>query len=257
MYQVNLESYHGPLDLLLYLVRKNEVDILDIPIARIAAEFFDYLGILQTTIDIEWAGDFLVMAATLMEIKSRMLLPQKEEQAGEPADDPRREIVRQLMEYRRTKEAAGELERRIEERQFHVARTPPDDQEGATSPRFRPVEMWDLVSAFARLIRETQSHQSIDIGADDTPQTAFRDMIRRELASRGRLSLAEVIAPPRTRIRLIGYFLALLELLKLHEVFLEQTEEFGMIWLTPNLMPRLARSADEPDDDESPPAAPP
>lgn len=241
MYQINLESYHGPLDLLLYLVRKNEVDILDIPIAKIAAEFFEYLGIIQTTIDIEWAGDFLVMAATLMEIKSRMLLPQKEEREADTADDPRREIVRQLMEYRRTKEAAGELERRIEERQFHVPRIQPDDQEGATSPRFRPVEMWDLVSAFARLLRETHTHQAIEIGSDDTPQTAYREMIRLALGTQGRMSLMEVITPPRTRVRLIGYFLALLELLKQGEVSLEQPETFGMIWLVPSAMPRLAR----------------
>ncbi|WP_020468391.1 segregation and condensation protein A [Zavarzinella formosa] len=244
MYQINLEAYHGPLDLLLYLVRKNEVDILDIPIAKIAAEFFDYLQLIQT-IDIEWAGDFLVLAATLMEIKSRMLLPQKEEQPDKPEDDPRREIVRQLIEYRRTKEAAGELERLAEERQFHVARTMPEDNEGATSPRFRPVEMWDLVSAFARLLRETHTHQILEIGSDDTPQSSYREMIRVELGVRGRLSLAEVITPPLTRVRLIGYFLAILELLKQGEVTLEQPDEFGMIWLTPLAMPRLAREPDE------------
>ncbi len=238
MYQINISEYHGPLDLLLYLVRKNEVDIRDIPIARIAAEFLDYLGVIES-IDIEWAGDFLVLAATLMEIKSRLLLPQKEGPAAAPEDDPRREIVRQLIEYRRTKEAAGELDRLAEERQFHVPRTAPEDTEGATSPRLRPVEMWDLVSAFARLLRETQTHQVLEVGQDDTPQTAYREMIRVELGVRGRVSLAELIAPPRTRVRLIGYFLALLELLKQGEIALEQPEEFGMIWLTP-LGPRLA-----------------
>lgn len=245
MYQINLASYHGPLDLLLYLVRKNEVDILDIPISKIAGEFFEYLNVLQTTIDIEWAGDFLVMAATLMEIKSRMLLPQKEEKENAETDDPRKEIVRQLMEYRLTKEAAGELDRRLEERQFHIPRTQPDDSEGATSLRFRPVEIWDLVSAFARLIRETQTHQTIAIGSDDTPQTAYREMIRLALGSNGRMSLIDLITPPRTRVRLIGYFLAILELLKQREVTLEQPDSFGMIWLTPSAMPRLARDPED------------
>src|SRR6059058_5747798 len=100
-YQVDLDSFRGPLDLLLYLVKRNEVDICDIPIARVAEQFLDYLNVLQM-IDVEAAGDFLVMAATLMEIKSRMLLPRPEELA-DPEDDPRQELVKQLLEYKKYK----------------------------------------------------------------------------------------------------------------------------------------------------------
>ena len=103
-YKVELEIFRGPLDLLLFLVKRNEVDICDIPIARIAAQFHEYLNVLQM-IDVEFAGEFLVLAATLMEIKSRMLLPRPEEQEEEE-DDPRLELVRQLLEYKRFKEAA-------------------------------------------------------------------------------------------------------------------------------------------------------
>lgn len=239
MYQIQLESYHGPLDLLLYLVRKNEVDILDIPIAQIASEFLNYLHLIQQ-VDIEWAGDFLVMAATLMEIKSKLLLPQQPTTESTAKEDPRQEIVRQLIEYRRTKQAANKLEELSDEQQFHISRIPVEDPDSATSPKFRSVELWDLVSAFARLIRETQTHEILSIGIDDTPQTTYQTLVKNEVAMRGRLSLAELIGPVRTRVRIIGYFLAILELLKQGDILLEQPEEFGMIWLVPRDMPRLA-----------------
>src|SRR5437660_11559832 len=104
-YQVVLDTFRGPLDLLLYLVKRDEVDILDIPIALVAEQFKHYLDVL-TLIDVERAGDFLVMASTLMEIKSKLLLPRPAEQA-EPEEDPRRELVRQLLQYKRFKEAAA------------------------------------------------------------------------------------------------------------------------------------------------------
>src|SRR5437867_2492298 len=107
-YQVELDAFRGPLDLLLFLVKRNEVDICDIPIARVAEQFLQYLNVLEL-IDVEWAGDFLVMAATLMEIKSRMLLPRSEE-ASADEDDPRRALVRQLIEYKKFKDAAMFLE---------------------------------------------------------------------------------------------------------------------------------------------------
>src|SRR5262245_5479765 len=146
IYQVTLDAFHGPLDLLLYLVKRNEVDVRDIPIARIAEQFLDHLHALQTN-DGEWAGEYLVMAATLMELKSKLLLPRAEESIEAEPDDPRKELVRQLVEYRKTKEAAGHLDRLAEERQFHVPRLPPDDEEGATSPRRRRGPVWDLRGA--------------------------------------------------------------------------------------------------------------
>ncbi len=235
--QFEFDSFHGPLDLLLYLVKRNEVDVRDIPVARIAEQFLDYLLAIQA-IDVEWAGEFLVMAATLMEIKSRMLLPRSEELVESPVEDPRRELVRQLIEYRKTKDAAGQLDRLAEERQYHVARIPPDDEEGATSPRFRRVELWDLVSAFGRLIRETESLQPLHIVADDTPQEAYIDLVRSKLLSRRRIPFRSLFDPPHTRTRLIGIFLAVLELIKMQETVLDQLLEFGEIWLQAAPVPR-------------------
>src|SRR6266404_1871873 len=107
-YQVDIETFRGPLDLLLYLVKRQEVDVLDIPIARVADQFLEYLQVLQV-VDVERAGDFLVMAATLMEIKSRMLLPRVAE-TSDDEPDPRQELVRQLVEYKKFKDAAHHLE---------------------------------------------------------------------------------------------------------------------------------------------------
>jgi segregation and condensation protein A len=238
-YQVALDAFHGPLDLLLYLVKRNEVDVRDIPVARIAEQFLDHVQAIQT-LDVEWAGDFLVMAATLMEVKSKLLLPRAEEAAGAEAEDPRRELVRQLVEYRKTKEAAGHLDRLAEERQFQVARAVPDDEEGATSPRFRRVEMWDLVSAFGRLVRETGALQPLHLVADETPQAAYLDLVRDQLARGRRVAFRDLFEPPHTRQRLIGVFLALLELIKLGEVRLDQPHPMGHIWVSSAAPMRMA-----------------
>src|SRR5438309_5404987 len=121
-YQVELDAFRGPLDLLLFLVKRNEVDICDIPIARVAEQFLQYLNVLKL-IDVEWAGDFLVMAATLMEIKSKMLLPRSEEELTED-DDPRLELVKQLIEYKKYKEAAALLEEQAERQMARLPRLP-------------------------------------------------------------------------------------------------------------------------------------
>src|SRR5207245_1986003 len=143
------------IDLLLYLVKRNEVDICDIPLARLDEQFLEYLNVLEI-IDVERAGDFLVMAATLMEIKSKLLLPRGD---GPTAieEDPRQELVRQLMEYKKFKDAALLLEAQAERRLSHVPRhpiDPPGEPDPAQQP-LRQVELWDLVSAFGRLMRET------------------------------------------------------------------------------------------------------
>src|SRR5438552_12528500 len=121
-YNVHLETFQGPLDLLLFLVKRHEIDIRDIPIAQVAGQFLDYLNVLQL-IDVEWAGEFLVMAATLMEIKSRLLLPRGEEELAAEAD-PRRELVKQLLEYKKFKDAAAALETQAEQQLTRMARLP-------------------------------------------------------------------------------------------------------------------------------------
>src|SRR5437762_13941794 len=121
-YQVELDSFRGPLDLLLYLVKHNEVDVCDLPIARVAEQFLGYLNVIAQ-IDVDWAGEFLVMAATLTEIKSRMVLPRAEAEIEEEAD-PRLELVRQLVEYKKFKDAAALLEAQGEKQLARLPRQP-------------------------------------------------------------------------------------------------------------------------------------
>jgi segregation and condensation protein A len=229
-YRVELENFRGPLDLLLYLVKRDEVDVRDIPIARVAEQFKQYLDVL-TLIDVERAGDFLVMAATLMEIKSKLLLPRPPE-AGDDEEDPRLELVRQLMQYKRFKDAAALLEARAEEQSQRLPRQPPPQPAAAGPQPLQPVELWDLVSAFGRLMRETMAGQAQSIVVDQTPLHVYVEQILQRLQREPRLPFSSLFAPPHTRGRLIGLFLAVLELTKMRRIRPEQEEVFGDIWLS-------------------------
>ncbi|MFL5338994.1 MAG: segregation and condensation protein A [Gemmataceae bacterium] len=229
-YQVDLATFRGPLDLLLFLVKRHEVEIFDIPIAQVTEQFFQYLNAIQQ-IDVELAGEFLVMAATLMEIKSRMLLPYA---VGEKAEeeDPRLELVKQLVEYRKFKDAAALLEGRAEELNSRLPReAPPEPAKPGGPPPLRPVELWDLVAAFGRLVRESLALQPTPIIVDDTPQHIYLAQIRQRLKFEPRVSFAALFQPPLTRGRLIGLFLAVLEMIKMRQVTVEQPDRFGEIWV--------------------------
>ena len=230
-YKVELPTFRGPLDLLLFLVKHNEVDLSDIPIAIITEQFLAYLNILQV-IDVEAAGEFLVMAATLMEIKSKLMVPRGEDELKEE-DDPRLELVKQLIEYKKYKEAAALLEEHAERQMARLPRTPvelPTAPDLALQP-LRKVELWDLVSAFGRLMRETAALQPSQIVMDETPIHVHMERIVDLLKQHERLSLTDLYTPPRTRGRLLGLFLATLELMKGLLIGVEQPDPFGELWL--------------------------
>ena len=230
-YQVNLETFRGPLDLLLYLVKRDEIDIRDIPIARVTEQFLEHMRVLEM-IDVELAGDFLVMAATLMEIKSKMLLPRDGLETAEEGD-PRQELVKQLLEYKKYKDAAAMLEAQAERQLCRLPRQPVEgvEQDPAQQP-LRAVELWDLVSAFGRLMRETLALQPQQIVVDDTPINVYMETILQQLAGQPRMPFSAVFTPPYTRVRLLGLFLALLELIKARQLAVEQPEPLGDIWLS-------------------------
>ena len=221
-YTVALDAFHGPLDLLLYLVKKHEVDVLDIPIARVADQFLDYLRSLHE-LDVELAGEFLVMAATLMEIKSRMLLPADAQAAGDEQPDPRRELVKQLLEYRKIKDAAAALEERAERQGTRLARVAPEEPAAPGVPPVRPVELWDLVSAFARLMRETHALRPQTVIVDDTPQHVYEEEVRRRVRAEKRVAFRDLFAPPFHKARLIGLFLAILELIRARALWVRRS----------------------------------
>jgi segregation and condensation protein A len=230
-YTVELDTFHGPLDLLLYLVKRNEVDVLDLSLAQLADQFLAYIQTIAE-LDIEFAGEFLVTAATLMEIKSRSLLPADSQFADDGAPDPRRELVRQLLEYRKFKDAAAALEACAEEAGTRLPRQTPPEVTPDRGPKVRAVELWDLVSAFARLMRETQSLQPATIAVDDTPQHVYEARLReRVVAAGGRLAFLAAFEPPYFKARLIGIFLAILELIRHRGLGLDLPEPDGEIYL--------------------------
>lgn len=213
-YQVVLDTFRGPLDLLLYLVKRDEVDVLDIPIARVAEQFKRYLDLLAI-VDVERAGDFLVMAAMLIEIKSKMLLPRPEESVVEQEDDPRRELVRQLLQYKRFKEAASRLEAMAEQQSQRLPRLASSVTPTRTGPQaLEAVELWDLVSAFGRLMQETLAQQPQTVIVDHTPLHVHMENVMERLRQTSPLSFAALFTAPFTRSRLVGLFLAILELAK-------------------------------------------
>jgi len=238
-YRVNLEAYAGPLDLLLYLVRKNEVDITHISLARVAGDYLKCVELL-TRLNMEVAGEFLVIAATLMEIKSRTLLPVPPVEEDEEWEDPCAEFVHQLIEYRRFKEAAGSLEDRAEERAKMFARTgekPPAD-EAAPEEELREVSVWDLLEAFGKILEATGGAQRLEITVDSTPQKDVMDQILARLAAEaaaGRpaeVTLTQLVKEHNaTRGRLINLFLSILELVKEGIVRALQHQAFGEIYL--------------------------
>jgi segregation and condensation protein A len=227
--------FAGPLDLLLYLVRKHELEALEIPIAQVVEQYLDILAVLEQ-IDVDAVGDFLEVATQLMEIKSRMMLPRHEEIEEEPVDDPRHELVARLLEYKRYKEAACALEDRAREWQLRFERRVNDLDAGPRDPAQQPiqhVELWDLVSAFSRVMRERGPTKPTKIRYDDTPIETYMEQIRARLAAEGRLLFTSLFEPGMHRSRIVGLFLALLELIRHSHAHVEQTQLFGEIWILP------------------------
>jgi segregation and condensation protein A len=235
-YRVNLDIFAGPLDLLLYLVRKEEVDIYDIPIARITDQYLQYLEILKQ-LDIDLAGDFLVMAATLMEIKSAMLLPQTEpdEVGEESAGDPRAELIRQLLEYKKFKDAANLLDAAAEQHQERFGR--PASLIDRLAPEAEPevdmdqVSIWDLLEAFDTICKATGTQVYTGHIRDDTPIDLYQIEILHRLQTEGPLTFERIFDSKPNRLVMVGLFLGILELIRDKLVWAEQGDNTPQIYL--------------------------
>jgi segregation and condensation protein A len=233
-FRVDLEVFRGPMDLLLYLVRKHEVEIVDLPIAPITEQFLEYLGVIEQ-LDVNSVGDFLEMASTLIEIKSRMVLPRGGEVEDELAD-PRQELVRRLLEYKKFKDAASMLEERSrgwQERFPRLTNDLPPRERNLEDEEIQEVELWDLVSAFGRIMRDNQAVKPSSIVYDETPIHVYMTRIKAQLAGGGRLAFRELFQPGMAKSALVGMFLAILELVRHHHVTTEQNALFGEIWILP------------------------
>jgi segregation and condensation protein A len=237
-FRVDLELFRGPLDLLLYLVRKHEVDIVDIPIATIASQFVEHLEVLER-LDVNSVGDFLEMASTLAEIKSRMILPRAGE-VEEEIEDPRQDLVRRLLEYKQFRDAASILEERSrtwQERFPRLGRDLPPRERNLADEPIHELELWDLVGAFGRLMRESRETPASNIVYDDTPLHVYMTQIHERLAAQGRISFSELFQQHMHKSKLIGIFLAVLELIRHHGVRADQRAMFGEISILPGDLP--------------------
>lgn len=251
-YKVALEVYSGPLDLLLYLIRRDEVDIYDIPIARITEQYVKYVELLKE-LDPESVSEFLVLAATLMEIKSRTLLPTPPPEEGEEdLADPRLELVKQLLEYKKFKDAAYQLDEAARLRAMKCARAPilpalaPDEIE------LENLDIWDLFDAFNKLLEQTGKGEAVHtVGVDDTPIALHAEDILDSIAHAGGAQRFEEIFAGRSRAEMIGLFLALLELIRQRRIRVSQDRPFHSIWIY-LLPPPETETAQDAADEASP-----
>lgn len=231
--KVVLDVFEGPLDLLLYLIKKDEVDIYNIPIERITSQYMEYLNLMRM-LDLNIAGEFIVMAATLMMIKSRMLLPPDErpEIEGEE-EDPRWDLVRQLVEYKKFKDAATGLHE-LEVRQENVFRLGGDgavleaDDAGVA---LQDVSIFDLITAFNNALKRARSDQIHEIFTDRYTVADKIDAILNTIRERGSIAFSTLFNETAPRHEVICTFLALLELIRLRQVRVTQEKRFGEIMI--------------------------
>ena len=229
-YKVKLEVFEGPLDLLLYLIKQDEIDIYDISLERITSQYLEYLQAFKE-LNIELAGEFIVMAANLIYLKSRSLLPRDqqppEEDAGE--EDPRWELIRQLIEYKKFKEAAAELNLRAleQERIFVRESGSPAIQEPL---RLGEVGIFQLISAFQTVIKRIEARQNVqEIFSERFSVSEKIDSILQRVASGNRLRFSDLFGAAASRIEVVVTFLALLELIRLKQVRAVQKNVFEEI----------------------------
>jgi len=242
VYRVELDLFTGPLDLLLYLVRRDEVDIIDLPIARITQQFHEFLDVLQQ-LDLDLVGDFVVMASTLVEIKSRNVLPTQNEEQEEPLlpganGDPRSDLIRQLLEYKQFKEVASALEEQAlqwQERYPRLSDERPSTGKNPAADRIKEVELWDLVSALGRILKRNEVDSNTTIRYDETPIQAYVEQIGGHIRQTGRVLFTSLFDDQAIRSKIIGMFLAVLELIRHHDFRCEQAEDFSEIYLLPPL----------------------
>ena len=237
VFRVRLPAFSGPLDLLLHLVREKEVDLFDIPIGVIADAFLERVKAMPA-LDMEEAGEFLVVAATLLEIKARMLLPRDPDAPEGEEDDPRWELIQKLLEYRRFKDAAAFLEARAEAMALRWGRgpeEPPEEEPGEPDlPGSR--EPYECFRHYARIVEALSPPKTAVIRANETPLEELRGEVLALCPEEGGLDLSfgALYAQQRDKVRVVGLFLAVLELARLGMVSIWQEGLFGPVKIAKN-----------------------
>ena len=239
-YRVQLDVFRGPIDLLLYLVRKQELDIGALPLATIASQFNEFLIALEV-LNLDLAAEFLITATTLAEYKSQHVLPKSMEDdataVGDVEEDAVDEnLVARLVEYKRYKDASRQLEQMAAEAAERFERIPVAVKRAARDPqqdRIRDIELWDLLSAFARVVKSQLSTDETRLQDKEIPVHIYVERVGEEILEKGEVSFFELFAEKQTRSPIVGIFLAILELVRHHGFRAEQKDLFGDIILRP------------------------
>jgi segregation and condensation protein A len=231
--KIRLPVFEGPLDLLLYLIRKEEVDIYQIPIEKITGQYLEYLRLMRM-LDLEVAGEFLVMAATLLYIKSRQLLP-KDQQVVDPEEeenDPRWELIRQLVEYKKFKDAANQLgvQANLQDAIFRGHFDPKGLPAPETGGKIE-IGIFDLISAFQKILARATPEMEMTVLEDRFTVSDKIIHVQQLLEARTRVLFRDLFPEDAGRTEVVVTFLALLELIRLNQIHAEQDEVFGEIQL--------------------------
>lgn len=234
-YEIKLDIFEGPLDLLLYLIRKNEIDIYNINIALITGQYLSYLDMMRS-LNLDLAGEYLVLASTLIHIKSKLLLPPDEgENEEEEGKDPRAELVQQLLEYQAFKEAALSLDGRplLDRDVFTRGAAAEEPAAAEEDEAMVEVDVFELFTAFRRIIAGLDRKEDLEIDAEKMSLTDRINEILERLSEEGQITFAELLGDRTDRRRIIYTFLAILELMKLRMIRACQSGPFGTIRLFP------------------------
>lgn len=242
-YKVKLDIFEGPFDLLLYLIKRNELNIYDIPITGILEQYLQYLELMRM-LDLNIAGEFIVVAATLMQIKSKMLLPQETnvlDEIPEDEKDPRAELVRRLLEYKQFKEAAEQLRFKERARQDIFKRQPVEDPVSGES--FFEATLFDLINAFSKALKDVPKDLIYEVIKDEFTVEGKVHELLHMFTQKQRLKLSNLFLEAKSKLEIIATFLAVLELIRLKEVIVIQQAVFGDIEVLRNqkhMSPKVA-----------------
>lgn len=246
-YKVKFDVFEGPLDLLLYLIKQEEVDIYEVNLTKLATQFIEYIEVMRA-LDLDIAGEFLVMASTLMYIKSRELLPvdqQVQVEEEDEGEDPRWELIRQLVEYKKFKDAAAQLQVRELEQENIFPRIPAKLDFISGKPTWRPdVSLFDLVNAVNNILKRVNQREDLrDIFEDKWTVSEKIEDLAKLIAEKSPLKFSELFANATSRSEVVCTFLALLELIRLRQLVCTQPEQFGEIEIA-RASPPVATSAE-------------
>ena len=231
-YKIKLDIFEGPLDLLLYLIKKEELNIYDIPIAKILDQYLQYLELMKL-LDLSIAGEFIVMAATLIQIKSKMLLPAEPMPQEELEDqgDPRADLVKRLLEYKQFKEAAMQLREREADRKEQFIRKIKDQTEDGS---YFEANLFDLINAFSKALKDVPKELFYEVIKDEvTVEEKIHDILHC-LLEQPKIVLAELFEKAKNKLEIIVVFLSILELIRLKEIIAVQKSIFGQIIILRN-----------------------